>query len=42
MAGFNDLIISDIRDRPGKQHVAVNIPGDKNQKLFQSGVDYFG
>jgi phosphoribosylformylglycinamidine synthase len=23
-------------------HVAVNIPGDKNQKLFQSGVDYFG
>ena len=23
-------------------HVAVNIPGDKNQKLFQYGVDYFG
>ena len=23
-------------------NTAINIPGDKNQKLFQSGVDYFG
>ena len=23
-------------------YVAVNIPGDKEQKLFESGVDYFG
>jgi len=23
-------------------HTAINIPGDKNQKLFQCGVDYFG
>jgi phosphoribosylformylglycinamidine synthase len=22
-------------------NTAINIPGDKNQKLFQSGLDYF-
>ena len=23
-------------------HVAINIPGNKDQKLFESGIDYFG